>query len=52
MGKKREHYEKIAVQTVMYGLQSKGMRVWERNEIYLMCAVTMMDRLKNEVVRL
>ena len=56
---KRELYERIVVPTVMYGSESWGMKVEERNKLDVaemkclrsMCRVTRMDRVRNEVVR-
>merc|ERR1712002_202066 len=56
---KRELYERIVVPTVMYGSESWGMRVKERNKLDVaemkclrnMCGVTRWDRWRNEVVR-
>ena len=59
VGVKRELYERIVVPTVMYGSESWGMRVEERNKLDVaemnclrnMCGVTRWDRWRNEVVR-
>ena len=56
---KRELYERIVVPTVMYGSETWGMKVEERNKLDVaemkclrsMCGVTRMDRVRNEVVR-
>ena len=56
---KRELYERVVVPTVMYGSESWGMRVEERDKLDVaemkclrsMCGVTRMDRVRNEVVR-
>jgi len=56
---KRELYERIVVPTVMYGSESWGMKVEERDKLDVaemkclrsMCGVTRMDRVRNEVVR-
>ena len=59
LGVKKELYERIVVPTVMYGSESWGMRVEERNKLDVaemnclrsMCGVTRWDRWRNEVVR-
>ena len=56
---KRELYERIVLLTVMYGSESWGMKVKERDKLDVaemkcrknMCGVTRMDRVRNEVVR-
>ena len=56
---KRELYERIVVPTVMYGSETWGMNVVERNKLDVaemkcmrsMCGVTRWDRLRNETVR-
>ena len=56
---KRELYERIVVPTVMYGSESWGIKVEERDKLDVaemkclrsMCGVTRMDRVRNEVVR-
>ena len=55
---KRELYERIVVPTVMYGSESWGMKVKERDKLDVAemkclrskCGVTRMDRMRNEVV--
>ena len=59
LGVKRELYERIVVPTVMYGSESWGMRLEERNKLDVaemnclrnMCGVTRWDRWRNEFVR-
>ena len=59
LGVKRELYERIVVPTVMYGFESWGMRLEERNKLDVaemnclrnMCGVTRWDRWRNEFVR-
>ena len=59
VGVKRELYERIVVPTVMYGSESWGMKVEERDKLDVaemkclrsMCGVTRMDKVRNEVVR-
>ena len=59
IGVKRDLYERIVVPTVMYGSESWGMRVEERNKLDVaemnclrsICGVTRRDRVRNEVVR-
>ena len=56
---KRELYERVVVPTIMYGSESWGLRVEEREKLDVaemkclrsMCGVTRMDRIRNEVVR-
>merc|ERR1711895_362877 len=56
---KRELYERVVVSTIMYGSESWGLRVEERDKLDVaemkclrsMCGVTRMDRVRNEVVR-
>ena len=56
---KRELYERVVVPTVMYGSESWGLKVEEREKLDVaemkclrsMCGVTRMDRVRNEVVR-
>ena len=56
---KRELYERVVVPTVMYGSESWGLKVEEREKLDVaemkclrsICGVTRMDRVRNEVVR-
>ena len=58
-GVKRELYERIVVPPVIYGSESWGMRVEERNKLDVaeknslrsMCGVTRLDKWRSEVVR-
>ena len=59
MNVKKVLYEKVAVPTVMYGSESWGMKVTERQKLNVfemkclrsMTGVSWLDRVKNEVVR-
>ena len=47
-------YEKVVVPTVMYGSESWGMRVTERQKLNClrsMTGVSWLDKVRNEVVR-
>ena len=51
-------YEKVVVPTVMYGLESWGMKVTEKQKLNVfemkclsMTGVSRLDRVRNEVVR-
>ena len=56
---KRELYERIVGPTIIYGSESWGMKVKERDKLNvaemeclrIMCGVTGKDRVRNEVVR-
>ena len=56
---KRELYERVVVPTIMYGSESWGMKVTERNKLDVsemkclrsICGVSRLDRLRNDVVR-
>ena len=59
MNVKKVLYEKVAVPTVMYGSESWGMKVTERQKLNVfemkclrsMTGVSRLDRVRNEVVR-
>ena len=59
MNVKKVLYEKVVVPTVMYGSESWGMKVTERQKLNMfelkcvrsMTGVSLLDRVRNEVVR-
>ena len=59
MNFKKVLYEKVVVPTVMYGLESWGMKVTERQKLNVfemkclrsMTGVSRLDRVRNEIVR-
>ena len=59
MNVKKTFYEKVVVPIVMYGLESWGMKVTERQKLNVfemkclrsMIGVSRLDRVRNEVVR-